>query len=110
MQDAARSFWLTFDDNMPLDMETQDFGFHDFETSVSNVSILVLSGYKILPNAGGWNDQYESDSEDLLTHLRGLAWARSLKEDEDADETGTEDEEITGDGITDISDWEATFK
>lgn len=71
-------------------MENEDFGFHDFESSKSNVSILVLSGYKILPNAGGWNDQFKTDAEDMLTHLNGIAWADSLKEEDNGRETGEE--------------------
>lgn len=89
-------------------MENEDFGFHDYDSAMSNGDILVLSGFKILPNAGGWNDQYETDSEDLLTYLRGLAWARSLKGDDDGYKPVTEDIE-TDDELADVGDWTQAF-
>lgn len=83
--------WLAFaGSGAVLDMEAEDFGFNnDFETAMENGDILVLSNYSILPQAGGWNDQYEADAEDLKTYLRGLAWARNMKD-------GTEDESTEG--------------
>jgi len=74
-------------------MEEFDVGFHDFDSAMENGDILVLSGFKILPNEGGWNNQYRTDIEDLLMYLKGLSWARSLKGTDD----GTEDTEIDED-------------
>lgn len=95
-------------------MENEDFGFHDYDSAMGNGDILVLSGFKILPNAGGWNDQYETDTEDILTYLRGLAWARSLKGEDDGHQTATEDEDgfetgTTDNGLTKVADWQKAF-
>lgn len=91
-------------------MENEDFGFHDFESSISNVSILVLSGFQILPNAGGWNDQYETDADDILTHLRGLMWARSLKGAEDGSQKTGETDDIFTDNFPTIAGGVEAFK
>lgn len=89
-------------------MENEDFGFHDYESAMTNGDILVLSGFRILPNAGGWNDQYTTDAEDLLTYLRGLSWARSLKgnEDDEGNPTATEDDTET-EGVIKAGNWQA---
>lgn len=75
-------------------MENEDFGFHDYDSAMENGDILVLSQFHILPRAGGWDDQDEKVAEDLLTYLRGLAWARSLK---GADNERTQDLDLEGD-------------
>ena len=97
------------EDGLVKDMEAEDFGFHDFETSQTNISILLLSGFKILPTAGGWNDQLVTDADDLLTHLNGLAWARSQKAEQNdvnsTDETiGSETDDLSA-GIAKIANW-----
>lgn len=88
-------------------MENEDFGFHDYDSAMENGDILVLSGFQILPNAGGWNNQYRTDVEDLLMYLRGLAWARSLKGNENAGSEDNEVEGAIGEGIAKVSGIEA---
>lgn len=110
MQDSARAHWLAFDNAAAADMEQEDFGFHDYESAMQNGDILVLSNFSILPNAGGWNDQYVTDAEDLLTYLKGLAWARSLKEAQNGDAETTEGTPERHDGIANAGNWETLFK
>lgn len=76
---------------------------------------MIYSDFKILPNAGGWNDQFVSESNDLLTHLAGLAWARSLKGDDNGEATNTANDENefeaepTDNGLTKVADWQKAF-
>lgn len=106
MQDAARAHWLAFDNAEAADMENLDFGFHDYESAMENGDILVLSGFHILPNAGGWNDQFVTDAQDLLTYLKGLAWARGLKEAQHGDSEVTDGEGQTSNGIHNAGNWQ----
>lgn len=109
-QEAARIHWLAFDGIAPIDMEQEDFGFNnDFQSAMEMGDILVLSNFTILPNEGGWSAQYKDDADDILTYLRGLAWARNQKEAEDEDTT-TDNEETPNDGFATIADWQAAFK
>lgn len=80
MQDAAIEHWMTFDKKDSVDLD--DFGFyHDWQTVASMGAIFVLSGYRVLPYAGGWLDQPADIADDLLTYIRGLAWGRSQQGD-----------------------------
>lgn len=89
-------------------MEAEDFGFHDYESAMLNGDWLVLSGFRVFPQAGGFYDQYVTDTEDLLMYLKGLAWARSLKDDEhDLDEELEELADQQPKGIKEIADWQS---
>lgn len=107
MQDAARAHWLAMvgDSGVP-DMEAEDFGIdNDFDTAMEIGDILLLSNYHILPSAGGWNDQFEADANDIVTNLRGLAWARSMTKE--SNHEPTEGQETDSDpSVVKSSDWQ----
>ena len=49
-----------------------EFGFYD-ALGVQDKGQMLIQ-YGILPRAGGWDDQDESDRHDLLVYLSGLAY------------------------------------
>ena len=60
-------------------MESEDFRFYQsHQTALDNGDMYILSGKTTLPRAGGWMDQDYYEAQDLLTYLRGYAWAYQI--------------------------------
>lgn len=74
MQDAAREHWrIMASDDPPR--EVDDFGFYyPLEYVLETGQLLV--NYRIMPKAGGWDEQDYWWKEDMLTYLAGLARAK----------------------------------
>ena len=73
-------------------MQSEDFHFYnDWKTALDNGDALVLTGFKVLPRAGGWMEQDFFEKQDLKTYLRLYRWAWRMNHPKDGNDKQPDD-------------------
>lgn len=73
MQERAWDHWRKMAKRKHDPDPMEDFGWHNPEAYALEIGA-AFAQFHILPEPGGWNNQYESDKHDIATYMAGYGY------------------------------------